>query len=217
MNRGRKPARGAEATGDSPGRRSSRNGDGRAEDTTHAALLRDLADGDASTSFRARVCFIARARYGILPQDAEDIFHEAVATYLSIHSRYGDGDNHYGLLVGIFHKKALEHLGARERAGKISRRFTARLRAERPVAARGEDPKGTTADRLIRDEDARLIREAIDSMNDDAREMLLALAEGQLSRLEMIERLEVNPNTFDTRLRALRLKLRQKLMRSGVL
>lgn len=179
--------------------------------------MQDLGDESATSSFLARVCFIARARYGILPQDAEDIFHEAVATYLTIHSRYDANDNHYGLLVGIFHKKALEHLGARDRAGRMARRFVTRLRSERPVTARGEDPTGTTAEIVIREEDAKLIRDAIDSMHEDGREMLLALAEGRLSRLEMIEKLDVNPNTFDTRLRALRQKLRRKLMRIGVL
>ena len=179
--------------------------------------MRDLGDEEAAGSFLARVCFIARARYSILPQDAEDIFHDAVATYLSVHARYDGNDNHYGLLVGIFHKKALEHLGARDRAGRMARRFVTRLQSERPVAARGEDPNGTTAEIVVREEDAKLIRDAIDSMHEEGRELLLSLAEGRLSRLEMIERLDINANTFDTRLRALRLKLRRKLLRHGVL
>jgi RNA polymerase sigma factor (sigma-70 family) len=179
--------------------------------------MRDLGDEEATSSFLARICFIARARYGILPQDAEDIFHEAVATYLTVHTRYDSNDNHYGLLVGIFHKKALEHLGARDRAGRMARRLVTRLRSERPIVARGEDPLGTTSEIVIREEDAQLIRDAIDSMQEEGRELLLALAEGRLTRLEMIEQLNVNPNTFDTRLRALRLKLKRKLLRSGVL
>ncbi len=198
-------------------RRSGAPRGGAPEDTSHEALIADLADDEATSAFLAKICFIARARYGILPQDAEDIFHEAVATYLSVHTRYSPSDNHYGLLVGIFHKKALEHLGARDRDGRLARRFVTRMRSERPVAARGEDPLGTTSEIVIREEDAKLIRDAIDSLHEDAREMLLALAEGKLTRLQMIEALGVNRNTFDTRLRALRLKLRRKLLRSGVL
>ena len=47
--------------------------------------------------------------------------------------------------------------------------------------------------------------------------LMLTLAEGRLSRLELIAELGVNRNTFDTRLRALRLKLKERLHRAGVL
>lgn len=188
-----------------------------AEDTSHDALMRALADPEATNTLFSKVAFIARARYGIQIQDAEDIFHEAVATYLTIHSRYASGDNHFGLLVGIFQKKALEHLGARERDGRVKRRLVHKLQADRPVVARGEDPKGAALDRVIRAEDAALIRAAIASLNDEGREVLLTIAEGRRSRLELIEELGVNRNTFDTRLRAARLKLRDRLQRQGVL
>ncbi len=189
----------------------------RKEDTSHEALMRALRDESSTHSLFSKVCFMARARYGILPQDAEDIFHEAVVTYLSIHSRYPPRDNHFGLLVGIFHKKSLEHLGSRERTGRVNRRFVARLRSHRPNVARGEDPKGAAVERVIRGEDADLIRAAIGSLNEEGREMLLTLAEGRMSRLEMIEFLGINRNTFDTRLRSLRLKLRSTLERQGVI
>jgi RNA polymerase sigma factor (sigma-70 family) len=188
----------------------------RNEDTSHAALMAALADETESRTLFSKASFIARARYGLRVEDAEDVFHEAVATYLVVHSRYGPADNHFGLLVGIFHKKALEHLGARDRTGRVARRFVARLRSDRPGIARGEDPQGAAVERVIREEDAELIRAAIESLNDEGRQMLLSLAEGRLSRLEMIAELGVNRNTFDTRLRALRQRLRERLSRSGV-
>ena len=187
------------------------------EDTSHEALMATLENEAASRTLFAKASFIARARYGLRLEDAEDVYHDAVATYLGIHSRYGPSDNHFGLLVGIFHKKVLEHLGARDRNGRVARRFVARLRSDRPGMVRGEDPKGPAVERVIRAEDANLIRSAIESLNEEGRTMLIALAEGRLSRLEMIAELGVNRNTFDTRLRALRLKLKERLSRVGVL
>lgn len=187
------------------------------ESTSHAALMEAMADDARVAALFSKVCFLARARYGILPQDAEDIFHEAVATYLTIHERYPPGDNHFGLLVGIFHKKSLEFLDGQDRRGRVARRFVARLQADRPDVARGEDPSGAAVERVVREEDANLIRAAIGSLSGEARELLLTLAEGRMTRLEMIETLRVNRNTFDTRLRGVRLRLKRALLESGVL
>ena len=187
------------------------------EDTSHKALMKALADDERVGTLFSKLCFIARSRYGIRPQDAEDVFHEAVATYLAIHTRYPPGDNHFGLLVGVFHKKSLEFLDSQDRRGRVARRFTAKLQADRPEIARGEDPSGAAVDRVLRDEDASLIRAAIGAMSGEARELLLTLAEGRMTRLEMIEALGVNRNTFDTRLRGVRLRLQKALLDSGVL
>lgn len=188
-----------------------------AEDTSHDGLMEALADDRRTSSLLAKVTYVARTRYGIRAQDAQDIFHESVATYLQIHSRYPPRDNHFGILVGIFHRKALEHIGASQRSDRVAERFVARLRADRPNLARGEDPEGTVADKVIRSEDATLIRAAIDALTPEAREMLVSLAEGRATRLEMIRALGINRNTFDTRLRALRLRLKKNLETSGVL
>lgn len=187
------------------------------QDTSHAALMEALRDDVRAATLLSKVCFIARARYGILPQDAEDIFHEAVVTYLAIHSRYLVGDNHFGILVGIFHKKAFEFLDSKDRLGRVARRFVVRLKADRPEVARGEDPRGAAVDRVVREEDAALIRDAISRLSEDARELLLTLAEGRMTRLEMIKALGVNRNTFDTRLRGVRLRLKRTLSESGVI
>jgi RNA polymerase sigma factor (sigma-70 family) len=187
------------------------------DDTSHAALLVALADDSRASALFSKVSFIARARYGIRPQDAEDIFQDSIVTYLAIYGRYPPGDNHFGILVGIFHKKSLEFLDSEDRHGRVARRFVARLQADRPVVARGEDPCGPAADRVVRDEDAALIRSAISTLSDDARELLLALAEGRMSRLDMIQALGINRNTFDTRLRNVRMRLKRVLAESGVL
>jgi RNA polymerase sigma factor (sigma-70 family) len=202
----------------STARRAPPSGDGATrEQTDHAALMAALGnDARASTLF-SKLCFVARARYGILPQDAEDIFHEAVVTYLAIHQRYPPQDNHFGILVGVFHKKSLEFLDSQERQGRVTRRFVARLQADRPDVARGEDPSGPAVDRVVREEDAALIRSAIASLSTEAREFLLTLAEGGTTRLELIEALGINRNTFDTRLRGVRLRLKRTLADSGVL
>lgn len=193
-----------------------RNGAPVREDTTHAGLLAALDDEARTSSLVGKMQLMARTRYGIRPQDAEDLFHEAVATYLQIHGRYPPGDNHFGLLVGIYQRKALEFLDSSRRDGRIAQRYAQRLQADRPVVARGEDPAGDAADCVIREEDAQSIRRAIRSLSDEGREMLLALAEGTSSRLEMIEALGINPNTFDTRLRTLRIRLRRELDSAGV-
>jgi len=187
------------------------------EDTSHAALMVALADDVGASSLFSKVSFLARARYGIRPQDAEDIFQDSVVTYLAIHERYPPNDNHFGILVGVFHKKSLEFLDSQDRNGRVARRFVARLQSDRPVVARGEDPSGPAVDRVVREEDAALIRSAISTLSDDARELLLSLAEGRMTRLDMIEALGINRNTFDTRLRSVRLRLRRVLADSGVL
>lgn len=187
------------------------------EETGHCALMAALSDAGRASALLSKVCFVARARYGILPQDAEDIFNESVATYLVIHGRYPPNDNHFGLLVGIFHKKSLEFLDGQERLGRVARRFVARLQSDRPELARGEDPGGPVVDRVVRDEDAGLIRAAIHSLSPQARELLLTLAEGRMTRLEMIQSLGVNRNTFDTRLRSMRLRLMRTLADAGVI
>lgn len=189
----------------------------RREDTSHEALLAALNDERRTLELKGKVCANARSRFGIQLHDAEDIFHEAVLTYLGIHSRYGQRDNHFGLLVGIFHKKCLEFLGRVERRGRVNRRMAANLQANQPFVARGEDPKGPAVERVIRREDAALIRDAIHSLEDESQEILLDLAEGRVSRLEMIDRMGINRNTFDSRLRSLRLRLKRELAENGVL
>jgi RNA polymerase sigma factor (sigma-70 family) len=187
------------------------------EDTTHEGLMVALRDERRMAALLAKVTYMARTRYGIRAQDAQDIFHESVVTYLQIHGRYPPGDNHFGLLVGVFQRKALEFLGASQRKDRVAERLLARLRADRPDLARGEDPSGNVADCVIREEDARLIRAAIDALSPESRELVLALAEGRATRLEMIESLGMNRNTFDTRLRTVRLRLKKALETLGVL
>ena len=196
--------------------RSKRN-TRRREDTTHDALMAALNDERRTLELKSKVCANARSRFGIQLHDAEDIFHEAVLTYLGIHVRYTERDNHFGLLVGIFHKKCLEFLGRLERQGRVTRRMAANLQANQPFVARGEDPKGPAVERVIRREDAAIIRDAIDALEDESQEILLDLAEGRVSRLELIDRLGINRNTFDSRLRSLRLRLKRDLAESGIL
>jgi DNA-directed RNA polymerase specialized sigma24 family protein len=189
----------------------------RGEDTSRDGLLEALGDAGRTEALATKLAFMARTRFGIRAEDARDLFHESVATYLTIRDRYPEGDNHFGILVGVFHRKALESLDARKRDGRIAQRYVARLQSDRPVVARGEDPEGDVAERVIREEDAALIRRVLATLSGEGRELLLALAEGRATRLELIEQLGINRNTFDTRLRALRLRLKRHLEEAGIL
>jgi DNA-directed RNA polymerase specialized sigma24 family protein len=183
--------------------------------TSRSALLGALEDEKRVQKLMSKAGFIGRLRYGLQLQDIEDVFQAAVATYLEIGERYPEQDNHFGILIGIFHKKCLEFLDRRERRGRVTGRFVVRLKGDRPVVARGEDPSGTTADRVVRSEDALLIRAAIDTLSPSALELVLTFAEAS-SRLQLIGLLGLNKNTFDSRLRTARLKLKQHLEERGV-
>ena len=185
-------------------------------ETTHSDLMRTLGDEARTGALVAKLTYTARTKYGLRSIDAQDVFHESVTTYLAIHSRYDGNENHFGILVGIFHRKALEFINARQRRERVADRYLARVRAIRPKLVAGQDPEGDAAERVIRAEDAQLIRSAIDSLSPEARELLLELADGRTTRMEMIERLGINRNTFDTRLRTLRLRLRDALTAIGV-
>ncbi len=185
-------------------------------DVSHAALMRDLADVESVKRLLATLSARARTRHGIAASDADDIFQDAVVTYLLVQGRYPGLVNHVALLVGIFQKKSLMFLTDASKRGRQPGRLVARLRADRPAVARGEDPLGTTLDDVVRKETCSLIRDAIASMAEDRRELLLALAERRASRRELIAAMGLNPNTFDSRLRSARLRLRGDLRRVGV-
>lgn len=186
------------------------------EKNDRAALMAALADEVLVNKLCAKMCFLARSRYGMLPQDGEEVFHEAVLTYLLVGERYPATDNHFGLLVGIFHKKAFESMKKSGRRESMAQKLLNRLRGECPDKANGQDPQGSAADIVVRSEQACLIRRAIKSFDCEELRWLLLMAEGHKTRLQLIEELGINRNTFDTRIRDTRLRLRQLLQESGV-
>jgi RNA polymerase sigma factor (sigma-70 family) len=175
----------------------------------------DLASTLASSALHAKlfdmVCSVVRRRYGIRAEDAEDVFQDAVVTYLEVRERYPAGANHFGLLVGISHRKALKALaGSRKRARRLEL-----LAARVALEQRGRDPIHSPEWPVIRDERDAAIRKAIAALPHPARETLLSIAEGTERRLELIARLGVNRNTFDSRLHVARTALRRDLARRG--
>jgi DNA-directed RNA polymerase specialized sigma24 family protein len=158
-----------------------------------------------------------RMKFGMKSDDGEEVIQEGIAKYLTIAARYPAGENHFGILWGVVCRKAYEHLRRNSRAERAKGRLRAHHEANRPHLARGEDPLGSTADRVIRAEDARLIRKTLQSLDDGARTMLLQMADGSpRRRLELINGSGVNKNTFDTRLRRFRLMLRKQLRTAGL-
>jgi DNA-directed RNA polymerase specialized sigma24 family protein len=182
----------------------------------HAELMRDLSDVERVKRMLAVLRSRARTRHGIAGADAEDIFQDSVLTYLHVHGKYSGVESHAALLFGIFHKKSLMFLTGVAKRSRQSGRLAERLLADRPAVARGEDPCGTTLDGLVRKETCSLIRRVVESMAQDRRELLLALAERRASRRELMAAMGLNPNTFDSRLHAARLRLRSRLRTAGV-
>ncbi len=154
---------------------------------------------------------LARKRYGIRAGDADDVFQESVLTYLVVRHRYPADANHVGLFFGVFHRTALTFLSSvRRRAAKLER-LGAKLARERHELEESSSPVSAT----LRAERDAAIRESVAALPDDARDNLLALASGGVRRLELVARLGVNRNTFDSRLHAARGKLRRELARRG--
>jgi RNA polymerase sigma factor (sigma-70 family) len=152
---------------------------------------------------------MARTRHGIQATDAEDVFQDAVVTYLQIRGRYPPDANHFGLLVSVFELKSREFVSRNGRRGRGLRRLAAHT-PRTPV----EPPADELAERA---ETAKAIRDSIAHLAHDARRVLLQLARGRRRRLELIAELGINPNTFDSRLRQARERLRHELAAHGAL
>jgi len=196
-------------------RRSARPGDGR--DVSHAALLAALADAERTANLVAMTTAIARSRRGLTADDAEDVFQDAVVTYLRIQQRYPAHINRFGLLVGIFHRRMLEFASRSQRRRRGLERFVRRLASERDRRVPGRDADGAADSRIVREETARAIRASISSLPDGIRPILLALAEGRRRRLDLVRELGISRNTFDSRLHVAREALRRRAVAAGAM
>jgi len=173
-----------------------------------ATALSDSCGHARLSTIAARV---ARRRYGIRAGDADDVFQESALTYLLVRPRYARDANHFGLFFGIFHRTALKFLSsARGRAAKLER-LGARLAHERRAPDESSSPAAST----LRAERDAAIRDSVAALSEGARGPLLDLASGCVRRLDLVARLGVNRNTFDSRLRTARRKLRRELARRG--
>lgn len=190
---------------------------GTREDQSHAALLAALADARRTARLVAMAAAIARSRRGIRTDDAEDLFHDAVVTYLQIQSRYPDEVNRFGLLVGIFHKKVLEFTATSQRRQRGLERFARRLASDRGHSLPGRDTAAPADGSIIREETSAAIRASIASLPEGIRSVLVALAEGRKRRLELVRELGISCNTFDSRLHVARERLRRRAVAAGAM
>jgi DNA-directed RNA polymerase specialized sigma24 family protein len=189
---------------------------GRTSESSRAELMRALGDAERAGTLRDTLRARARRHHGIRSDDADDVFQDAVTTYLIVNGKYPDDANHFGLLFGIFRRRSQMFLRADRTRRRANDRLVERLLGRRPDVARGEDPRGTTLDRLVRDESASLIRRAIAAIEADRRDLLLAFAERRASRLDLAAAGAVNPDTLDSRLRSARRRLMRSLEAVGV-
>ena len=183
------------------------------------AVLETFSDARSAERLRRQLLQLARARYGIAPDSAEDVVQNALTSYLEVRHRYEAGANSQAILFGIFFKKCLEHI---DRACREKRRLNrycsspdaARqnpwIRPDAPAEAPG------VLNELIRDEEGCRIRAAIDRLRPGSRRLVQMITTRGLGRQGLISDLGINRNTLDSRLHACRNELRGLLARDGV-
>lgn len=171
------------------------------------------------TRLHTMLLALAIRDHGLQQADAEDAVQSAFLTYLEVRDRYAESDAHAAILVGILRNKC------RELTRDASRR-SARLAAYcgTPDAAREnawirpappQRPPGVV-EGLIRREDRTVVYDAIRRLPRTSRVIVRLITWREMPRRTIIRRLNVNANTFDTRLRNGRLRLRRELAQSGI-
>lgn len=183
--------------------------------TTPDAPIAAVLDGER----KSRLLYLARRRYGLGADAAEDLLQAALLTFWQVRDRYPREDEHVPILVGIFRNKCRESVTQRVRESSRSAKLRTRLEAGTVGVARAQAPEaaqGGLLQGLVAREDGRKILEALASLRPAAREFLMLLGEGGLSRAQMIERYKLNPNTLDSRLRTYRNELRRELRRRDI-
>jgi RNA polymerase sigma factor (sigma-70 family) len=174
-----------------------------------------LLDRAESERIERSLVYLARRRFRLARDVAEDLVQSALVTYLEVRDRYPRTEEHFRILVGIFRNKCREHI---ERAVRSARGFESLRRdalANGPAA--GPLKCGPAEDdvlaHLIEREDGRRIVAALARLRPQAREMFRLITEEGLSRRELMERFRLNKNTLDSRLHTYRRELREMLER----
>jgi RNA polymerase sigma factor (sigma-70 family) len=191
----------------------------RDESAESSGLGSVLGDSRSVEALGAKLTQLAWFRYRIPALEAEDVLQNTFAAYLEVRDRYAVLSEHRAILVGIFRKKCLEHIerSVREKQ-RLSRYCTT------PDAAR-ENPwirpasatrSASVLDELVRDETRGRILEAIAALRPSSRQIATLIGRDGLGRADLIEQLELNKNTFDSRLHACRAQLRGLLRRRDV-
>ncbi len=181
----------------------------------HAAEdLDPLTDSESISQFRTKLVCLARSRYRVTRDEADEIVQTTFTAYLQVRARYAHVADHGAILGGIFRNKCLTHLVRSGREKRMLARYSltpdaARenpwIRPSRP----GESP--SVLEEIVQCETRREIRDAIARLRPSSRRLISLLVFGDLGRKGLIDRLGLNKNTFDSRLHACRAELRRLL------
>jgi len=182
-------------------------------------MIQQLSDTDTFRKIHEKLVYLAWHKYRIRRDFSEDIIQIAITTYCEVKERYAGEENQYGILLGIFNKKCLEHI---DRSVREKRKFDKYLR--RPEVHQANpwlDPEGNGASQgiledLVNREEGRLILSAISNLRPEAREMFRLLVEEEMGRQGLINHYGVNKNTLDSRLHVFRGELRSLLRKLDV-
>jgi RNA polymerase sigma factor (sigma-70 family) len=165
---------------------------------------------------RRKLRYLAWRKYGIPRADGDDVVQSAFVAYLEVRERYSEEPNQLAILYGIFRNKCREFLDRRRRERDRLRKYADQARdSTEPILTPGAPVPGNGVDdNVIQSEEGERILAALDELRPEAREMLLLFAE--VGRQELLERLELNKNTLDSRLHIYRKEFRRILRRLGV-
>jgi len=175
--------------------------------------------GTVSSRIRSKLVWLAWSRYRVTRDEAEDIVQTAFTAYLQVRARYAHVADHGAILGGIFRNKCLTHLSSVGREQRRLERY-----CTTPDAARENpwiDPSRpaqapSVVDELVKRETRREIRTAFAHLRPSSRRLLTLLVVRGLGRRNLIDRMGLNKNTFDSRLHACRAELRRLLRCSDV-
>jgi DNA-directed RNA polymerase specialized sigma24 family protein len=182
-------------------------------------MIQQLSDVETFGKIREKLVYLAWHKYRIRRDFSEDIIQIAITTYCEVRGRYSGESNQYGILLGIFNKKCLEHI---DRSVRERRRLEKYL--TRPDNTRGNpwlDPEGNGASRgvlddLVHREEGRLILSAIADLRPEAKEMFRLLVDEEMGRQGLLSHYGLNKNTLDSRLHVFRTELRSLLRKADV-
>lgn len=170
-----------------------------------------------STQSRGRLLYLAWRWYGISREDAEDLVQAACGAFVEVEYRYPNPDEHPRILVGIYRNICRGYI----RRGIQEARNRQRLKQEveggslAPLLRRTSSEDGVLHE-LVRQENGRLILEALGRARPPAREMFRLITEEGATRADLARHYHVNENTLDSRLHVYRMEVRRDLAGRGL-
>jgi DNA-directed RNA polymerase specialized sigma24 family protein len=182
-------------------------------------MIQQLADVETFRKIREKLAYLAWHKYRIRRDFSEDIIQTAIATYCEVRARYAGEENQYGILLGIFNKKCLEHIDRSVREKRKLERYLSKsdhVRGNPWLDPEGNGASQGVLDDLIHREEGRLILSAISNLRPEAKEMFRLLADEEMGRQGLIDHYGLNKNTLDSRLHVFRGELRSQLRKMDV-